>query len=133
MASRSRRSGGVIFTVVFLNAGFFRRQKRGTSRFVSPGGCPDPEKNVESLLRAPPSNLYHAIMRSPSFGLPSPNQVTPSNLRARSTTNQQHTLPCLEMGGGASAMGCFPTNSELGNQRKIICLQGPCVNSSNLS
>ena len=25
-------------------------------------------KNVESLLRAPPSNLYHCIMRSPSFG-----------------------------------------------------------------
>ena len=27
-------------------------------------------KNVESLLRAPTSNLYHSIMQSPSFGLP---------------------------------------------------------------
>ena len=40
-------------------------------------------KNVESLLRAPPSNLYHSIMRSPSFGLPSPNRITPPDLRAR--------------------------------------------------
>ena len=29
------------------------------------------------------SDLYHAIMRSPSFGLPSPNQITPLDLRAR--------------------------------------------------
>jgi len=37
-------------------------------------------KIVESLLRAPPSNLYHSIMRSPSFGLPSPNRITPPEL-----------------------------------------------------
>ena len=43
-----------------------------------------------TLLRAPPSNLYHSIMRSPSFGLPSPNQNTPPDLRARDNDNDNN-------------------------------------------
>ena len=39
------------------------------------------------------SDLYHAIMRSPSFGLPSPNQITPLVLRARASLSNL-LLPC---------------------------------------
>jgi len=43
-----------------------------------------------------PSNLYHSIMRSPSFGLPSPNQITPPDLRARIHMRSQPSPPKLE-------------------------------------
>ena len=56
--------------------------------FYGPGSRP-----VKPQLK-PSSNsdLYHAIMRSPSFGLPSPNQITPLDLRARGS----ETMPTPE-------------------------------------
>ena len=39
---------------------------------------------MKSLLKPScPSNLYHAAMRSPSFGLPSRDQITRLDLRER--------------------------------------------------